>query len=750
MFRSKKFSLLMALVFAFTVIMPVGAAFAADYDRLGAATSVDDDGTFSLNDVKAVFSAGELSKDDVMILRLPSGFEFRNADGSVMDNGDWASDSVSGDVYAYGAYDDGNYIATLITSGDEGFSAGDLSVEVLDDNEIKVKVENTPSLTDDSTMFIGLNNIYVDDGFDGDIELVMDAPSGSGFDDGKVIVGRVSGGEVDIEVTDDNTFNDHDSVTFRLSEDRAGAFDVDSESVKIILPDGFEWQSVDNVKSIFGTEIFDQTDIDITSDREEMVIDVGAKSVDAASLEIEATIEVVDETDAELGDIIAKVKGESDISVKELVVGKYGEFGVEVSVEDPETVYAGKTGQEIADITIDESIEGSLVDGRTITLTLPNNAIWGALPDVVEDGVELDLTSFPGKDGQVVKYTITNDDESAAELTFEDMEVLLSPDAEEGDLVVEISGSAGIDEEVVVAEVVKPVTVEATVAPNIVIGRSAQDIAEVTITEADAGILNEDKDLILDLPKDIEWDDYDVEVVEGDLEIGDIDDDDNTLIIEIEDDSNDASTIKITGTVVAYRTVPEGAVNAKVKGDALDEVNDLDELESQYSASNNYGTGDYYLIDGANGDEEVIKYDEDGLFEDNTTIAKVQVATVGTPAPEDTMLTTSIQLGENGSYISDGRIMVQLRDAATALGVSEQNLFWDNATKTATFLKGERAVQITVGEAQVVMNGTPLPTDKGAEVKDGRTYVSLRAAGVAFGATADWDNTTKTATLTVK
>ncbi|MTI83611.1 MAG: copper amine oxidase N-terminal domain-containing protein [Firmicutes bacterium] len=662
---------------------------------------------------------------------------------------------------------DDSALFTNLGGGAYGFHTG-LHVTKLDENEIKIEIVGySPYPSKESYMFIHNGSVYVDEGYEGVIYAKVSAPSGSGITTGEIPIGRVSGGDVDIEVVDEDTFNDNGTVTFRITEDRPGALEVDDESVKLILPDGFLWDSSINGGDLTGdngtgwkiNNIYGSIDGEVVINDDELMVKVvdqdsskdgNQGTNEETCIEIEATIEVVDETDAELGDIIAKVKGESDISVKELVVGKYGEFGVEVSVEDPESVYAGKTGQEIADITIEESIEGSLVDGRTITLTLPNWAIWGALPDQVEDGVELDLTSFPGKDGQVVKYTITNDDESAAELTFEDMEVLLSPDAEEGDLVVEISGSAGIDEEVVVAEVVKPITVEATVAPNIVIGRSAQDIAEITITEVDAGILNEDKNLILDLPKDIEWDDYDVEVVEGDLEIGDIDDDDNTLTIEIDDDSNDASTIKITGTVVAYRTVPEGAVDVKVKGDALIEVNDLDELESQYSAGSDYGAGDYYVIDGADGDEEVVKYDEDGLFEDNTTIAKVKVAAVGTPAPEDTMLTTSVTLGENGSYISDGRIMVQLRDAATALGVSEQNLLWDNATKTATFIKGDRAVQITVGKSEVVMNGTPLTTDKGAEIKDGRTYVSLRAAGIAFGAATAWDNTTKTATLTIK
>jgi len=762
LFRSKKLSLLMALVFAFTVIFPV-AAMAADYSRIGSVSVVDDEGDRTLSSVKVTTTGGELSYGDTVILRLPKDFEFNGADGKPLSS--WDYGTVSDNVY-YGDYNKGCYIF-IPNDEDNGLSAvggattssetGIFDIEVLDDNEIMIEVNGNPSVVEDGQFFIYLNNVYVDEGFDGDIELTMDAPPGSGFDDASVVVGRVSGGAVDVEVTDSDNFSDSGYVTIRLTEDRAGAFDEDGESVKLILPDGFVWKGIDG-KDIKGTKPADEDcyawtvygnglDGKIKVDEDELILDISDDTSDAGDkatcIEIVAKIEVDDETDAELGDVIADVKGESDVTPSEVVVGTYGEYEVEISAADPTTVYAGKLEQEIADITIEEILDDSLVDGRTITLTLPSWAKWGVLPDSVSDGsVKLELSSFPGKDGQVAKYTIDQDGGNSATLDLEDMEVVLSPAAPVGDLVVEVGGTMGTNVELVVAEVVAPVEVTTSDVPTIIIGKAGQNLAEVTITEADAGVLTEGENLVLELPKDVEWDDYDVEVVEGDLELGDINDDDEILTIEIDDESNNASTIKVTGTVVAYRTVPEGDVNVSVKGESVIEVNDFDAIDEYYDANGD----DYWTIETF----DAIDYDKDGLFEDDTTVAKVKVATVGTPAPEETQLTTSITLGENGSYISDGRIMVQLRDAASALGVSEQNLFWDNATKTATFIKGDRAVQITEGKAQVVMNGIPLPTDKGAEIKDGRTYVSLRAAGVAFGATAEWDNTTKTATLTVK
>jgi len=765
--RKKSICLIVALTFLLTLFPLALPAFAADYTRLGAVKVVDDDGVFNLNTVKATFAAGELEAGDVVIIRLPEDFEFRKgADkNTAMTAADWAeTGTVTTGVYGYGDFNDGGAYLATPTDTDEGFSEGDLAVEKLDDNEIKVTVVNTPSLIDDAHLFIYLNNIYVDEGFDGDIELTFDAPPGSGFDDGSVVVGRVSGGEVEVEVIDTDTFSDKGQVTLRLTEDRPGAFEVDDESVKIILPDGFVWDTAINGKPLVDDKnenegweiktIYGSVTGAVYVDEDELIIDINGETSDATCIEITATIDVDDETEAELGDIVADVEGESDLTPSEIVVGTYGEYQVDVTVADAETVYAGQLEQEIADITIEEIIEGSLVDGRTITLTLPSWAKWGALPDEVSDGsVTLTLSSFPGKDGQVAKYTVKNPDANdAAELDLEDMEVVLSPEAPEGDLVVEIGGTAGIDEEVKVAEVVAPLDVTVSEVPNIVIGRSAQDIGEITITEADAGILEAGtgKNLVLELPEDVEWDDYEVEVVEGDLELGDIDADNEVLTIEIDDDSNEASTIKITGTVVAYRTVPEGEVTLDVKGEAVIEVNTEAEIDDYYGDD----VSGYWQIEGI----DAIEHDEDGLFEEDDTVASVVVAKVGTPAPGEQKVTATFTIGSTtytvdgveqtmdvAPYIKDGRTFLPMRYVGKALGVSDQNILWSNGS--ATFIKGDRVVQVTIGSKTMVVNGAQIAMDVAPEIVSGRTMLPIRWLGVAFGADLSWDNETKTVTV---
>lgn len=772
MFKSKKLSLIMALIFAFTVIAPFGA-FASDIEVLRTPI-VNDDDEVSLGPVFFDLTAGQLEPGDTCTIRLPEDFEFLKAgkkhgdSNSIMEDGDWSGDIISTGELVYGDTD-GNYfkIPQRYLDNDNAFFdgsdfTGGLVVDQVDDNEIKVTVTGSLDPSQNAYLYLYLDNTYVEDGFDGDIDLVVSAPSDSGFASGTITVGRVSGGAVDIEVTDAPTFSDNDVVTIRIEEEVPDSLDDADESLQFTLPDGFEWSSiVAGSVDVFWGEVEGYTTSELEAlledafecDEDELNLNLpkGFESKKAIAFEFKANIEVEDETDAEVGDVIAKVDGESDYNQSELVVGKYGQYEVSITAGEPKDLVAGMLEQEIADIIIEESIEESLIPGRTLILTLPSNFKWGEIDTDTDSGTGLKFVGFPGKDGRAAKWEVTDYSSDAAKLVLEDMEVAVEPGTT-GDLVIEVGGTAGLTGELTVGTVYQPVEITASDKPVVIIGKSGQAAGDLTITENVAGALSEDDDLELHLPEGFSWSKYsDIEVVEGDLEIdeGGIttkskNTSDQILVIPIEDDSTEASTIKLTNLEIKVdRTAPEGDVYVKVKGDAVNEVNNESEVKDVYGLEKD----GYLEVSG----EPCFDVDSDyKLFPETSTAAKAYFATVGTPAPEDKALSTTITLGDNGSYISDGRIMVQLRDAATALGVSEENLLWDNATKTATFIKGDRAVQITVGKAQVVMNGTVLPTDKGAEIKDGRTYVSLRAAGVAFGAATEWDNATKTATLTVK
>lgn len=284
--------------------------------------------------------------------------------------------------------------------------------------------------------------------------------------------------------------------------------------------------------------------------------------------------------------------------------------------------------------------------------------------------------------------------------------------------------STGLEDEIVKAKVVESVTLEAAATPRVKIGFGKQAAGDIVITESKESALKDDTlELVLPTNRYIEFDGTPkVEVIAGDLEIGRVDVvDDYKLTIDIEDQSDEASTIKISNILYKLnRAVPEGDIEVSVQGPAV---------------VTTYGKD----------------YDGDGKQDFSTKEAATVVnAICSTPASFDEKISTSITLGDNGSYISDDRIMVQLRHAATALGVDDQKIFWDATTKSATFIKGDRVVQLTIGDPQIKVSGVAIPTDKGIEIKDGRTYVSLSAAAVALGATAQWDNDTKIAVLTIE
>ena len=750
--RKKTISLLVVLTFLMTLFPLALPAFAADYSRMGAVVAVDDDDVFPLNRVRMEFDAGELEDGASVLISLPNGFEFReddDYDSDVMETSDWP-----------GTY---NYFS--VTEG-----TATVDVTMLADNEIKVEV--TGIGTGDVTLMLNLGAIYIDEDFEGDIPLEFYSAK-KGFDDGSVVVGRVTGGEVTVTVTDDEAFGDGGGdVTLRLREDRAGAFDDDAESVKITLPKGFEWADNEGYVTTGSKPTTDYyawlvdgddavvDDYYIEIDKDELILDTseGGKTNQASIIEIKARIIVEDETRAKAGDVVAKVSGESDVTPSTLTGGTYGDFDVKVSAGDSTTVYAGFVQQEIADITIEEAISGSLVAGRSVTLTLPDMAKWGDLPKEVSDnGCVLELVGFPGGEGDVAKYNVKKSGNSAAELEFDDLEIILSPKMMPGEMSVSFGGSAGVKGEVKVAEIAKPVAMKFENVPTVSIGLRDQALAEITITEAEAGLINEDKPLVLILPKDIPWESYEVDVIAGDLEIGRVEtmmhpiSKDEYLIMNIERDSDEASSIRVTASVDILRSIPEGGIIVGLGGQAIVEIQDQypgGALEDQYGAT----VGGYYQIAGFN----VMK--QKNLYLNHDTVGGGYGAKVGTPAPGEIRIKAVFTLGSTNytlndvaqtmdvaPYAKNGRTYLPMRYVAKALGIPDSGILWNNGT--ATFVSADRVVSVTVGSNTMYINGAPVPIDVAPEIVNGRTMLPIRWVAAAFGIDVAWDAETQTVTV---
>ena len=92
--------------------------------------------------------------------------------------------------------------------------------------------------------------------------------------------------------------------------------------------------------------------------------------------------------------------------------------------------------------------------------------------------------------------------------------------------------------------------------------------------------------------------------------------------------------------------------------------------------------------------------------------------------------------------------MLPLRAVAVALGINENNVLWDQASRTATVMYGSKIINMTLGQKVVYVNGAMIPATAAVEITNDRMFLGLRDLGTALGVTdITWDGATKTATL---
>lgn len=80
------------------------------------------------------------------------------------------------------------------------------------------------------------------------------------------------------------------------------------------------------------------------------------------------------------------------------------------------------------------------------------------------------------------------------------------------------------------------------------------------------------------------------------------------------------------------------------------------------------------------------------------------------------------------------RTMLPLRAFANALSISDEDISWDDATKTATIVRPDgKKVVVQVGRNVIVVNGVETVIDTIPVIKDSRVFLPLRAMLNAFG-----------------
>ncbi|MGI6514505.1 MAG: copper amine oxidase N-terminal domain-containing protein [Syntrophomonadales bacterium] len=89
-------------------------------------------------------------------------------------------------------------------------------------------------------------------------------------------------------------------------------------------------------------------------------------------------------------------------------------------------------------------------------------------------------------------------------------------------------------------------------------------------------------------------------------------------------------------------------------------------------------------------------------------------------------------------YIKDGRTLVPARFLGNALGVPDEKITWDQATRTAT-LQGKKKLTLVIGSLNMKSDDEAVKMDVAPEIKSGRTMLLARYVAEGLGYEVGWD-----------
>ena len=488
-----------------------------------------------------------------------------------------------------------------------------------------------------------------------------------------------------------------------------------------------------------------------------------------------------------------------------LEVAKAIDFSVVMSVDEDEDVpviYSGvdvdNTGivddsdHESLEVTIKESFAGAWSNSKDFTLEVPEGvyitnvdsahdgdfALSSKVTNIVGGGSTIDTDDWFAmayQEGDHLNLEFerrtweeTNPDDKdkddAAEITFT-LTLVADPNFE-GDVALTLKGDALDEQSVTIAKFVKPFVVETQQNDMQIDYRNTEIPTSVVIKEAEAGLWDKGTEFKLALDK-IEFDDEGKIAVDSKsgLEIKDneIKEKGGVLSFTVDSRSDDEPAVVTISGIQLYmqRSLPAGAYDLDVwsptmLADKFDVDGDPDS-----TATKGYLVEDLFAP--VTDEAEAIVADVNDDFVSYT--AKAGFVNIVTAGREDTdSFTTKVVVPVGESYLisgetkqeipvpayinADGYTMLPLRAVAKALGINENNVLWDQASRTATVMYGSKIISMTYGQKVVYVNAAPIPASTSVEIKENRMFLGLRDLGNALGVTdITWDGATKTATL---
>lgn len=570
------------------------------------------------------------------------------------------------------------------------------------------------------------------------------------------------------------------------------------------LVDGTDYKVISSVKGEDKVTIMvNKNGLDtITIKADDMVIDANsAKAGTECKLTVKAVRPTNKEVNAEFAgtydDNTDLVTGTFSDTADAVVIAKVVGNTVTLSVDEDDDVpviYSGvnvanygitdDSDHEALEVTIKESAAGALDVKKAIDLDLPEG-VYVTNVDITKD--DNAYTTFTNKAGasnakineddfkeaykkgdergfEFARRTLVATDNEGIndkmELSFK-LTLVAEPNFT-GDVKLKLSGDAfDKAQEVTIAKFVSPYTVEAAQNDLIIDYRNTKVPTNVVVKEAEEGLWKKDQ---MDFNFNVDYMTFEDDATytvdkDSDLEVKALKG--TKMGFKVTEESSDKAAAVTISDVSLYmsRSIAAGAYDLDLMTAPGQKMLTGEKLFTA-STDGETKTG-YYVADVID-----MKRDSKDGWEDKFYTVKegfVNVITAGRDQ-DDASFTKKVvvPVGEKyliageeqvvldvPAYISaQGYTMLPVRAVATALGINNNNVLWNQASRTVTILYGQRIITMVAGQKVVTVNGNTIPASATVQIKDGRTFLPMRDLATALGVTdITWDAATKTATM---
>lgn len=560
---------------------------------------------------------------------------------------------------------------------------------------------------------------------------------------------------------------------------------VANQVIELKLTSGFEWTGVTasttGATSTIANGALEVTDVDdnvLTC----KVVTGGTDTITIAKNDV--AIDAVDSKVGAVAKITVKAKkganGEGFAATADAVeAAKVVDGTITVSVDEDEdlpVIYSGvdadNTGitddsdHKALEVTIKEPSVDTLDAKKELTMELPDgvyavdvdtNGDFGATKAKFE-------AAYDKGDFETFKFarrtlTATTTKTGKGELKFT-LKLVAEPGFT-GDVTLKVSG-AGLDkaQEVKIAKFVSPYTVEASQNNLIIDYRNTKVPTNIVVKEAEEGLWKKNSEFTFNIDKfgkNAFEDDATYTVDDkSDMEVKAIKAKDSKVAFKVDEESSDAAAAVTISGISLYmdRSLAAGAYDLTLDTDGSDAFmaqyvlgakdDPKTTKEDEREVRSNYYDNDEQF--GHTVKEGFINIITAGRDKDDASFTKKVVVPVG----EKYIIAGEEQVAlDVPAYISAaGYTMLPVRAVATALGINNNNVLWNQASRTVTILYGQRIITMVAGQKVVTVNGNTIPASATVQIKDGRTFLPMRDLATALGVTdITWDAATKTATM---